>query len=96
MSVYRDVELTEESNMTLEEWMDNWLDNYMDLTIPKSTMDSCRTMAKHHIKPYLRGEKIGSITTADIQQLYNWLRENGWVNEHYEKGNALSDSMVPP
>jgi integrase len=94
IETYRDVELTEESNMTLEEWLDKWLDNYMALTIRESTMDSYRTMAKHYIKPYLGGEKISSITTADIQQLYNWLRENGRVNEHYEKGNALSDSMV--
>ena len=94
IETYRDVELTEESNMTLGEWIDKWLDNYMALTIRESTMDSYRTMTKHHIKPYLGGEKIGSITTADIQQLYNWLRENGRVNEHYEKGNALSDSMV--
>ena len=94
METYRDVELTEESNMTLGEWMDKWLDSYMALTIRESTMDSYKTMTKHYIKPYLGGEKIGSITTADIQQLYNWLRENGRVNEHYEKGNALSDSMV--
>ena len=94
IETYRDVELTEESNMTLGEWLDKWLDNYMALTIRESTMDSYRTMAKHHIKPYLGDEKIGAITTADIQQLYNWLRENGRVNEHYEKGNALSDSMI--
>lgn len=94
IETYRDVELTEESNMTLGEWLDKWLSDYMALTIRESTMDSYRTMAKHHIKPYLGGEKIGSITTADIQQLYNWLRENGRVNEHYEKGNALSDSMI--
>ena len=94
IETYRDVELTEESNMTLGEWMDKWLDNCMALTIRESTMDSYKTMTKHYIKPYLGGEKIGSITTADIQQLYNWLRENGRVNEHYEKGNALSDSMI--
>ena len=94
IETYRDVELTEESNMTLGEWLDKWLDDYMALTIRESTMDSYRTMAKHHIKPYLGGEKIGTITTADIQKLYNWLRENGRVNEHYEKGNALSDSMI--
>ena len=94
IETYRDVELTEESNMTLGEWLDKWLDNYMALTIRESTMNSYRTMTKHYIKPYLGGEKIGSITTADIQQLYNWLRENGRVNEHYEKGNALSDSMI--
>ena len=94
IETYRDVELTEESNMTLGEWLDKWLSDYMALTIRESTMDSYKLMTKHYIKPYLGGEKIGSITTADIQQLYNWLRENGRVNEHYEKGNALSDSMI--
>ena len=94
IETYRDVELTEESNMTLGEWLDKWLENYMALTIRESTMDSYRTMTQHYIKPYLGDEKIGSVTTADIQQLYNWLRENGRVNEHYEKGNALSDSMI--
>ena len=94
IETYRDVELTEESNMTLGEWMDKWLGDYMALTIRESTMDSYKTMTKHYIKPYLGGEKIGSITTADIQQMYNWLRENGRVNEHYEKGNTLSDSMI--
>ena len=94
IETYRDVELTEESNMTLGEWMDKWLGDYMALTIRESTMDSYQTMTKHYIKPYLGDEKIDSITTADIQQLYNWLRENGRVNEHYEKGNTLSDSMI--
>lgn len=94
IETYRDVELTEESNMTLGEWLDKWLSDYMALTIRESTMDSYKIMTQHYIKPYLGDEKIGSITTADIQKLYNWLRENGRVNEHYEKGNALSDSMI--
>ena len=94
IETYRDVELTEESNMTLGEWLDKWLDSYMALTIRESTMDSYKIMTQHYIKPYLGDEKIGSVTTADIQQLYNWLRENGRVKEHYEKGNALSDSMI--
>ena len=94
IETYRDVELTEESNMTLGEWLDKWLENYMALTIRESTMDGYKIMTQHYIKPYLGDEKIGSVTTADIQKLYNWLRENGRVNEHYEKGNALSDSMI--
>ena len=94
IETYRDVELTEESNMTLGEWLDKWLSDYMALTIRESTMDSYKIMTQHYIKPYLGDEKIGSVTTADIQKLYNWLRENGRVNEHYEKGNALSDSMI--
>jgi len=94
IETYQDVELTEESNMTLGEWLDKWLSDYMALTIRESTMDGYKIMIQHYIKPYLGDEKIGAVTTADIQKLYNWLRENGRVNEHYEKGNALSDSMI--
>lgn len=91
---YRDVELTEESNMTLGQWLDKWLADYMTLTVRESTLDSYKNVIKNQIKPLLGDEKIGSITTADVQKMYNWLRENGRVEEHYEKGNALSDSMI--
>lgn len=91
---YRDVELTEESDMTLGQWLDKWLSDYMTLTVRESTLNSYKSITEHHIKPLLGDEKISSITTADIQKMYNWLRENGRVNEHYEKGNALSDSFI--
>ena len=94
MEEYRDVELTEESGMTLGQWLDKWLADYMTLTVRESTLSSYKSITEHHIKPLLGDEKIGSITTADIQKMYNWLRENGRVNEHYEKGNALSDSFI--
>lgn len=94
MEEYRDVELTEESGLTLEQWLDKWLADYMTLTVRESTMNSYKSITEHHIKPLLGGEKIGSITTADIQKMYNWLRENGRVSEHYEKGNALSDTFI--
>ena len=94
MEEYRDVELTEESGMTLGQWLDKWLADYMTLTVRESTLSSYKSMTEHHIKPLPGDEKIGSITTADIQKMYNWLRENGRVSEHYEKGNALSDTFI--
>lgn len=94
MEEYRDVELTEESGLTLGQWLDKWLADYMTLTVRESTLNSYKSITEHHIKPLLGDEKIGSITTADIQKMYNWLRENGRVNEHYEKGNALSDTFI--
>ena len=94
IETYRDVELTEKSNMTLGEWMDHWLEDCMSLTIREGTMRSYETMTNCYIKPQLGGEKISAITTADVQKMYNWLRENGRVNEHPEMGYALSDSMV--
>lgn len=94
IETYRDVELTEKSNMTLGEWMDHWLEDCMSLTIRDGTMRSYETMTNCYIKPQLGDEKISAITTADVQKMYNWLRENGRVNEHPERGYALSDSMV--
>ena len=94
IETYRDVELTEHSNLTLGAWLDKWLDEYMQFSVRESTLDGYRRMADNHIKPHLGDRKIGSVTTADIQKMYNWLRENGRVNEHYEKGNTLSDSMI--
>lgn len=94
MEEYRDVELTEESGLTLGQWLDKWLADYMTLTVRESTLNSYKSITEHHIKPLLGDKKIGSITTADIQKMYNWLRENGRVSEHYEKGNALSDTFI--
>lgn len=94
MEEYRDVELTEESGLTLGQWLDKWLADYITLTVRESTLSSYKSITEHHIKPLLGDEKIGSITTADIQKMYNWLRENGRVSEHYEKGNALSDTFI--
>lgn len=94
MEEYRDVELTEDSGMTLGQWLDKWLADYMTLTVRESTLSSYKSITEHHIKPLLGDERIGSITTADIQKMYNWLRENGRVSEHYEKGNALSDTFI--
>ena len=36
---YQDVELTEDSRMTLGEWLDIWLDEYKEGTIRPSTRD---------------------------------------------------------
>lgn len=94
IEAHRDVELTEGYNLTLAQWLDKWLDEYKVYTIRESTLQGYRRMVKNYITPHLGDKKLGSITTADLQKLYNWLRENGRINEHYAKGDALSDSMV--
>jgi len=94
IEAHRDVELTEGYNLTLAQWLDKWLDEYKAYTIRESTLQGYRRMVKNYITPHLGDKKLGSITTADLQKLYNWLRKYGRVNEHYEKGDALSDSMV--
>ena len=94
IETFRDVELKENSNLTLSEWLDKWLDERMRFTVRESTLDGYRRISNNYIKPHLGDKKIGSVTTADVQKMYNWLRENGRINEHYERGNSLSDSSV--
>ncbi len=91
---YRDVELTEESRMTLGQWLDKWLEEYVSLSVRESTLSGYRSIVKNYVKPNLGDKPINSITTADIQKMYNHLRAHGRINEHWEKGYALSDSMV--
>ncbi len=94
IETYRDVELTENSGMTLGHWLDKWLEDYMTLTVRESTLEGYRSMANNYIKPNLGSKRIGSITTADVQKMYNHLKKHGRIKEHWEKGNELSDSMV--
>ena len=94
IALYRDVELTEGYNLTLSQWLDRWLAEYKAYTVRESTLRGYRTMTEQYIKPLLGDKKLSTISTADVQKMYNWLKHNGRVVEHYEKGDALADSMV--
>ena len=94
IDLYRDVDLTEDSRMTLGEWLDKWLDEYMIFTIRESILDSYRAMVKNQVKPFIGGKQIASLTTADMQKFYNKIKKEGRVREHPIHGKTLADSMV--
>ena len=94
IDLYRDVDLTEDSRMTLGEWLDKWLDEYMIFTIRESTLDSYRAMVKNQVKPFIGGKQISSLTTADMQKFYNKIKKEGRVRPHPIYGKTLADSMV--
>ena len=91
---YRDVELTEDSRMTLSEWLDVWLEEYKEGTVRPSTMRSYRQMVDAYIKPQLGHKQISLISSQDIQRMYNRLKKDGRVHEYDEKGPGLSDATV--
>ena len=74
IDLYRDVELTEDSRMTLGEWMDKWLDEYMVFSVRESTLQGYRTMVKNQVKRFLGDKQLSSLTTADIQKFYNKIK----------------------
>ena len=71
IDLYRDVDLTEDSRMTLGEWLDKWLDEYMIFTIRESTLDSYRAMVKNQVKRFIGNKQLSSLTTAELQKFYN-------------------------
>ncbi len=94
IDIYRDVELNENSNMTLSEWLDIWIEKYMTDTIRPSTLRKYKSCVELYIKSNLGDKQIAFITAADIQKMYNKLKKNGRVLKHPQYGYELSDVMV--
>ena len=94
LNEYQGVELTEDSKMTLGEWLDVWLEKYMRNTIRQSTFDSYNHMIRDYIKPNLGNKTIAFVSTNDIQKMYVKLKKEGRKNYHPKFGNSLSDSTI--
>ena len=91
---YQDVELTEDSRMTLSEWLDRWLTDYKENTVRPGTLAGYRSCIENYIKPQLGGKQVSLVTSQDVQKLYRKLKENGRVKEHPRFGSALSDTTI--
>ena len=94
IETHKNSDLTEESSMTLGEWLDRWINDYMSLTIRESTLDSYKGLIKNQIKPYLGDKPLSALTTQDIQKFYNTVKEKGRIRPDKLHGTQLSDSMV--
>ena len=93
-SATSDVELTEDSRMTLSEWLDRWLAEYKAGTVRPGTLKSYHCYIEYYIKPQLGDKQISLISQQDIQRMYRRLKTEGRIREHPEMGHQLSDSMV--
>ena len=91
---YRDVELTEDSLMTLGEWLDRWLTEYKAGMVRPGTLKNYRCYIEYYIKPQLGDKQISLVSQQDIQRMYRRLKTEGRIHEHPEMGHQLSDSMV--
>lgn len=74
---YRDVHLTEESNMNLSDWIDKWLTEYMPERVRASTLSGYAQDLNTYVKPRLGHKKLSRITTNDIQKMYTELKYSG-------------------
>ena len=90
---YAGVELTEESSITLGEWLGRWMEEYKKPILRPSTYSGYSKDIENHILPYLGAKKLTQLKTADIQKHYNRLLESGRKND-IGKGKGLSNATV--
>ncbi len=69
---YQGADLTEQSRMTLGEWLDKWLENMAD-TLRPNTLRNYRSYIENHIRPSLGDKQLARITPKDVQRFYETL-----------------------
>ena len=90
---YAGVELTEDSSISLGEWLGRWLEDYKKPTLRPSTYAGYSKDITNHILPYLGSKRITLLKTAEIQKHYNRLLESGRIQDNC-KGKGLSNATV--
>lgn len=89
IGAYQGVDLTEQSKMTLGEWLDQWLEDVAG-TIRPNTLTRYQGAIRNHIKPRLGDKVISQITPKAIQRLYDHLAKAGNINT----GIGLSSGTI--
>ena len=93
IDIYQGIDLTEQSRMTLSEWLEQWL-GQMSVTLRPSTLENYQKDMTNHVIPYLGQKSLSQITAADLRKLYETLKRNGRVNPHPGQGRGLSSTTV--
>jgi len=76
IEVYRGVDLTEQSGMSLSEWLDQWMISVKGMIRPSIFRNRWNSVEKH-IKPHLGNKKLSQLMPRDIQRFYEKLAAEG-------------------
>ena len=70
---YQGTDFSEESNITLNEWMKKWLAEYAEPALRQNTVTGYKRNINNHIAPALGNKQLRFITSRDVQNFYNSL-----------------------
>ena len=93
IDIYQGIDLTEQSRITLAEWLEQWL-GQMSATLRPSTLGHYQKDMENHIIPYLGQKMLTQITATDLRKLYDALKKNGRMNPRPGQGRGLSGTTV--
>ena len=81
---YSNTEVTEESLMTLSDWMDYWLEEIKKPMLGCTTYDNYRSFIDKHIAPLIGSKKLIHITRKDVVRFIERL-QNGYISNKRKK-----------
>ena len=94
IEAFQGVELTEQSKMTLAEWLDRWLETHMTGAVRPGTLEGYRKDMDNHVKPYLGEKLLIKLTSDDLRELYQLLMEQGRKLPRQNCGPGLAPATV--
>lgn len=94
IDAFQGVELTEQTKMTLAQWLDEWLEKHMTGTVRPGTLEGYRKDMDNHVKPYLGEKLLIKLTSDDLRELYQLLLERGRKLPRQNCGPGLAPATV--
>ncbi len=94
IDAYQGVDLTEDSRMTLAEWLDRWSTVYMTGAVRPNTLEGYKRDMDNHVKPHLGEKPLCKITADDLRGLYQILLERGRKIPRKNCGPGLAPATV--
>ena len=91
---YKSANLTEDSNMTVSEWLDKWLTEYLAGTVRPQTLERYQRIVNTYIRPNIGKKKLAFLSTNDVQRMYVKLKKSGRIKEHPLYGHELADNTI--
>ena len=93
IDLYQGFDLTEQSRMTLAEWLEPWL-GQISATLRPSTLEHYRKDMENHVVPQLGAKMLTQVTTADLRKLYDTLKRCGRLKPRPGQNHVLSSTTV--
>ena len=93
IDIYQGIDLTEQSRMTLAEWLEQWLEQ-MVTTLRPSTLENYRKDMSNHVIPYLGQKSLSQVTAVDLRKLYDTLGKAGRIHPRPGQSRGLSSTTV--
>ena len=82
------------ADMPFGEWVEFWYENHCKPAVRPNTRTGYENNIRLYIRPRLGDIPLNKLTTNDIQQFINWMRQDGRSEYRESRGEGLSANTI--